>query len=433
MSVLIGIYVQRGLMKMSVYDQTTDEYNTRTQYNANLGQIILDFKLKFKEKLIKIYVVGEEDSNVDFDSIDDPLIHPLMMDDIDFTHYSPVKLTPESKILFVNKSSFLYEYVNSKNGVLEYKPVKCFQAPLDMENHLQLMLQFFEYELNQPNFVILGRHVCNLGALGNYLGIIKKQNKDFSSYIVCPDLYYDDSQKAIIYGRYLSNDNVQTLLKLQKSSYLGVVGPITFNFKINEVIPSFRAIDTYKPQTRLMGIDLGSSRTVVCVSRNGRTELVKIDREYSMPSVISFVEDEPIIGHVAERHLRKNPELVLSDLKRLIDTNRDLLEYSWRFGYCIEPKKSSLVFQSKGISKQYSTIEIYRILLQKLKKEASEYQSDLNDGKDVNQAVITVPFLRDKLMLKEIFAAAELLGLKILDIITGKRALGVSYNPSKQL
>uniref|UniRef100_A0AC34Q434 Uncharacterized protein n=1 Tax=Panagrolaimus sp. JU765 TaxID=591449 RepID=A0AC34Q434_9BILA len=408
-------------MEISYYDQTIDEFTYKPIIDAKLDQIISDSKSEFKEKLIKIYFVNNDVPNIAFNSIVDPLFHPLKIGDIDFTHHLPIKLAPETKIVLIDHisfNSFLYEYVNTKNGVLEYKPVKCFEARFDMENHLKLMLQFFECELNELH--ILFSRLLNWTPVRNYLKLIKKENRDFSSYTVFSHLF--NSQKAIIYGRYLSNDNVQSLLKLQQRLFLNEIELNTFNFKINKIIPSCRAIETYEPQTRLMGIDLGASRIVVCVSRNGRAELVKIDQEYSMPSVISFVEDEPIIGNVARRHLAKQPELVLFDLKHLRDTKRHLDAYWWHFGHCIEPKKSSFVFQSGDVFKQFATIEIYQILLQKLKQNASEYQSDLNERKDVDQAVITVPNFDNKLMLDDIIGAAQSVGLKILDIITETQA-----------
>uniref|UniRef100_A0AC34RBG6 Uncharacterized protein n=1 Tax=Panagrolaimus sp. JU765 TaxID=591449 RepID=A0AC34RBG6_9BILA len=416
MSVVVGIFIDHKRTEISVYDQTTDKFKYRRETGAKLDQIISDLESKFKEKLIKIYVV--ESLNIDSNLIVDPLIHPLLVDDIDFTHYSSIKLTPEKKIVLVDHNSTLYEYVNTKNGVLEYKPVKCFEACIDMENHLELMLQFFGCKLNQLHIIILEPHI-DWDSDFNYLEIIKKENENFTSYTVFSHLF--NSQKAIIYGRYLSNDNVQSLLKLQQCDFLTEIELNTFNFEVCKVIPSYRAINTYKPQTKLMGIDLGANRIVVCISRNWRAELVKIDRDYSMPSVISFAEDKPIIGFVAGRHLAKHPELVLFDLKRLRDTERHLFGYSWPFGHCIEPRKSSFVFRSKDVFKQYSTVEIYQILFQKLKQNASAYQHDFNEGKDVNQAVITVPNFENKLMLADIYAAAESAELKILDIITGKQ------------
>lgn len=66
-----------------------------------------------------------------------------------------------------------------------------------------------------------------------------------------------------------------------------------------------RPINTYQSKTRLMGIDLETTRCVVCVSSNGRAELAKIEQEYDMPTIISFDEEEPIIGSVALRKLKQ--------------------------------------------------------------------------------------------------------------------------------
>uniref|UniRef100_A0AC34QQX3 Uncharacterized protein n=1 Tax=Panagrolaimus sp. JU765 TaxID=591449 RepID=A0AC34QQX3_9BILA len=421
MSFLIGIFIDQRGAEISYYDQTTDEFTYRSPIPAKLDQIISNLKSEFKETLIKIYVVSDESSNIDCNLIDDPLVHPLLIDDLDFTHYSSIKLTSETKIVLIDFNSTLCEYATSKNNVLEYEPVKCLEACVDMENHLKLMLQCFECELNQLHLLIYKLHTLDKDPAYNYLELIKKESKNFSSYTVFTHLL--NSEKAIIYGRYLSNDNVQSLLKLQKCFFFNEIELKASNFEVNKVIPLYRAIGTYESQTRLMGIDLGASRIVVCVSRNGRTELVQIDQEYSMPSVISFTEDEPVIGNVARRHFAKKPELVLFDLKHLRDTKRHLFGYRWPFGHCIEPEKSSFVFQSKESFKQYSTIDIYQTLLQKIKHSASVYQLDLNEGEDVNQAVITVPNFDNELMLEDTFGAARSVGLKILDIITGKQFL----------
>uniref|UniRef100_A0AC34Q712 Uncharacterized protein n=1 Tax=Panagrolaimus sp. JU765 TaxID=591449 RepID=A0AC34Q712_9BILA len=139
-----------------------------------------------------------------------------------------------------------------------------------------------------------------------------------------------------------------------------------------------------------------------------------------MPSVFSFAEEHPVVGSVGMRHLKtKNKsKAVLYDLKHLMGTNRHLNYGTWPFAICTTPEKMSFVVNSDGKFEEFTTIEIYQILLQKLKAAASAYQSDLNDKNPVNQAVITIPDFEDKLIIADVCQAAEIANIEIIDIIT---------------
>lgn len=239
-----------------------------------------------------------------------------------------------------------------------------------------------------------------------------------------------NAHKTMIYDRLLLEDEkVQSLVKpkeiIERSFNYIASYPHSkdFSSNISAHYSLTRPINAHKSLTRLMGIDLGESTCVVCIFRNGRAELVKIDQDYAMPTVISFVEKEPIIGTIAMRHFKKQPGSVLTGFKQILRFEEEQhflqIEELLQSGICETPKQITSTAHMEGTFEHYSSIEIYQILLQKLKIAASEFQSDLNQGKPVNHAVITISSLSNYKLVADIRRASELVGIKIIDIIEG--------------
>src|SRR5882757_345617 len=68
-----------------------------------------------------------------------------------------------------------------------------------------------------------------------------------------------------------------------------------------------------------VGIDLGTTNSVVAIARNGKTEVVRDAQGHALvPSVVAYRDDEIVVGEEARRELQNRPEIVVSSIKRLM-------------------------------------------------------------------------------------------------------------------
>lgn len=199
-----------------------------------------------------------------------------------------------------------------------------------------------------------------------------------------------------------------------------------------ETIQFPKLVKEYKSSADIMGIDLGSTRCVLAVSRENRIHIVNIDKGTSgdqrwIESVISFDEEPPIIGEPAIRRLRTKPEYVIMDWKLSCD----------RFFQRWRSHNINTVWSSKTIIKdgeepcfkvqtingeqQFSLADLNSIFLETMKKIATEYQMEHNDSNEVKKAVITVPQYPNKdennYWMDSILKAATMAGIEVIDII----------------
>ena len=71
----------------------------------------------------------------------------------------------------------------------------------------------------------------------------------------------------------------------------------------------------------ILGIDLGTSNSAVSIYRKGKAHMVKLGKETSIPSVVSFRSEEDIqVGEAAKRRILIDPENTVSFIKREMGT-----------------------------------------------------------------------------------------------------------------
>ncbi|MFD7278532.1 molecular chaperone DnaK [Streptomyces sp. NPDC059862] len=163
---------------------------------------------------------------------------------------------------------------------------------------------------------------------------------------------------------------------------------------------------------RAVGIDLGTTNSVVCVLEGGEpTVITNTEGARTTPSVVAFAKNgEVLVGEVAKRQAVTNVERTVRSVKRHMG------DAQWRF-----PETGSID------GKQYRAQEISARVLQKLKRDAEAYL-----GEDVTDAVITVPAYFNDSQRTATKEAGEIAGLKVLRIINEPTAAALAYGLDKE-
>ncbi len=163
--------------------------------------------------------------------------------------------------------------------------------------------------------------------------------------------------------------------------------------------------------TRAVGIDLGTTNSVVSVLEGGEpTVITNTEGARTTPSVVAFAKNgEVLVGEVAKRQAVTNIERTVRSVKRHMGDAR------WRF-----PDTGNID------GKRYTAQEISARVLQKLKRDAEAYL-----GEDVTDAVITVPAYFNDSQRTATKEAGEIAGLKVLRIINEPTAAALAYGLDK--
>ncbi|MEU2384855.1 molecular chaperone DnaK [Streptomyces sp. NPDC012461] len=163
---------------------------------------------------------------------------------------------------------------------------------------------------------------------------------------------------------------------------------------------------------RAVGIDLGTTNSVVAVLEGGEpTVVANAEGARTTPSVVAFAKNgEVLVGEVAKRQAVTNVERTARSVKRHMG------DAQWRF-----PPEGSID------GTRYRAQELSARVLQKLKRDAESYL-----GEDVTDAVITVPAYFDDTQRQATKEAGEVAGLKVLRIINEPTAAALAYGLDKE-
>jgi len=157
--------------------------------------------------------------------------------------------------------------------------------------------------------------------------------------------------------------------------------------------------------TRAVGIDLGTTNSVIAVLEGGDpTVVANAEGGRTTPSIVSFKDGEVLVGEVAKRQAITNPDHTIRSVKRHIGTD-------WAID--IDDKK-------------YTAQEISARILMKLKRDAESYLGDT-----VTDAVITVPAYFNDAQRQATKEAGQIAGLNVLRIINEPTAASLAYGLDK--
>ncbi|MFY1679494.1 molecular chaperone DnaK [Streptomyces sp. WMMC905] len=158
---------------------------------------------------------------------------------------------------------------------------------------------------------------------------------------------------------------------------------------------------------RAVGIDLGTTNSVVAVLEGGEpTVVANAEGARTTPSVVAFAKNgDVLVGEVAKRQAVTNVDRTARSMKRHMG------DPTWRF-----PEDGTVD------GSRYRAQELSARVLQKLKRDAEAYL-----GEDVTDAVITVPAYFDDTQRQATKEAGEIAGLNVLRIINEPTAAALAY------
>jgi molecular chaperone DnaK len=181
---------------------------------------------------------------------------------------------------------------------------------------------------------------------------------------------------------------------------------------------------------KVIGIDLGTTNSVVAVMEGGKPEVItNAEGQRTTPSVIAYTKKrELLVGQIAKRQAVINPENTFYSVKRFIGRKTsEVTEELRQVSYKVLQTEDIIKLDCPALSKQFAAEELSAQVLRKLADDASKYL-----GETVKQAVITVPAYFNDSQRQATKDAGKIAGLEVLRIINEPTAASLSYGLDKK-
>jgi len=175
----------------------------------------------------------------------------------------------------------------------------------------------------------------------------------------------------------------------------------------------------------VIGIDLGTTNSCVAVMEGSTPKVIEnSEGQRTTPSIVGFTGDQRLVGIPAKRQAVTNPENTIFAAKRLIGrayndeaTQKDkkMLPYN-----IIRASNGDAWVEAQG--EKYSPSQIGAFVLGKMKETAESYL-----GRNVPQAVVTVPAYFNDAQRQATKDAGKISGLDVLRIINEPTAAALAF------
>jgi Fe-S protein assembly chaperone HscA len=182
--------------------------------------------------------------------------------------------------------------------------------------------------------------------------------------------------------------------------------------------------------SKVVGIDLGTTNSLVAYVRNGEPVVVRDEGgDALVPSIVSLGEDGTIfVGREAQRRLLTSPSRTVYSVKRFMGRGVEDAAADLRllpFGVGGEPGGVIRI----GIGgEEFTPPEISAFVLRELKRRAEEHFREQGEFDfEVDRAVITVPAYFNDAQRTATRDAGRLAGLEVLRIINEPTAASLAY------
>ncbi len=195
--------------------------------------------------------------------------------------------------------------------------------------------------------------------------------------------------------------------------------------------PTRRAGRNNEQMPKTVGIDLGTTNSVIAVMEGGEPVVIpNAEGSRTTPSVVAFTKTgERLVGTLARRQAAVNPENTIYSIKRFmgrkfaeVESERKIVPYQVKAG-----KDDRVVVNVPAVDKDFTPEEISGMILQKLKTDAEAYL-----GEKVTDAVITVPAYFNDSQRQATKNAGQIAGLNVIRIINEPTAASLAYGLDKK-
>src|SRR3989442_127557 len=181
--------------------------------------------------------------------------------------------------------------------------------------------------------------------------------------------------------------------------------------------------------SKIIGIDLGTTNSVVAVMEGGKPVVVpNAEGSRTTPSVVAFTDKgELLVGQVAKRQAITNPENTVFSIKRFMGRRMDeVTEEMKMVPYRVVAGPGNAV-RVRIRGKDYSPEQISAHILQKMKQSAEDYL-----GEKVTRAVITVPAYFNDAQRQATKDAGRIAGFEVERIVNEPTAAALAYGLDKK-
>ena len=172
-----------------------------------------------------------------------------------------------------------------------------------------------------------------------------------------------------------------------------------------------------------VGIDLGTTNSLVATVRSGQAETLGDDnKQHLLPSVVKYAADGVIVGEQAKHDASLDPANTIVSVKRFLgrslsDIRRSYPDLPYDFD---ESNPNSPLLNVIG--RQVNPVEVSSEILTALRLRVEQ-----SLGEELSGAVVTVPAYFDDAQRQGTKDAAQLAGLKVLRLLNEPTAAAIAY------
>ena len=173
---------------------------------------------------------------------------------------------------------------------------------------------------------------------------------------------------------------------------------------------------------RIVGIDLGTTNSLVAYMADGRPCVIPGRHERTMvPSVVAMTDNGLIVGDPAKEHLTRSPERTVYSVKRFMGKSLEDVQGELAYFPYHLTEQGGVIRITLG-EKTYSPPQISAMILKELKQRAEAHL-----GESITKVVITVPAYFNDSQRQATKDAGMIAGLEVLRIINEPTAASLAY------
>ncbi|MFI3256103.1 MAG: Fe-S protein assembly chaperone HscA [Psittacicella sp.] len=189
---------------------------------------------------------------------------------------------------------------------------------------------------------------------------------------------------------------------------------------LNIIEPGQTVLDPHSKKIAI-GIDLGTTNSLISVVRNSVTEVLLSEHDSALiPSIVYYAENDIFVGDNALKENTKKPEENISSIKRLMGKNIDEIKTTHLNLLKKDSENTPYVKTNQGLkTAEEISSEILKHLYSLAKKRLGTNKID--------GAVITVPAYFDDMQRQSTKNAAKLAGINVLRLLNEPTSAAIAY------